>query len=409
MTAEIYDAIVAGLGPGGSTAALHLRRAGLSVLGVEGTAFPRYHIGESLTGTVGCYLRELGLEDEMQRRGFPVKYGVSVMGNSARNEFFVATDPQPTWQVRRDEFDQVLLDAAVSGGVHVVEGHAQATRRAQDHVTGVTVRLANGTIRDIEARCVVDATGTSTLLARTGVAGERVPEDYASQVAVFTQLEGAPRDPGLMAGNTVIFYNEPHHWAWFIPLDDEHVSVGIVITLETYRKLRAAARSAGEATADHVLRWGLQHINPEFSRRCQDRTWTEPVRVLRDYCYRIEPFAGPGWLCVGDAHRFLDPIFSFGVSLAIEEGRMAARAVEQALDTGDWDAPVREYQRRCDLGQDAIADVVRYFWRFPAFFGVQARGAHRGDIMKLFAGAAYDEEPLPGLVMMRESLAASEK
>ncbi len=400
-----YDAVVVGLGPGGATVASHLCRRGRRVLGIEYAPFPRYHIGESLTGTVGLYLRRVGLEAEMKRRGFPVKYGVTVMGRAARNEFFVAAAPEPTWQVRREDFDEMLLDNAVTSGLEVQQAQATGVLTEGERVTGVRLRGADGSTREVRAGCVVDASGGATFLARHRIAGERVHDDYVSQVAVFTQLQHSARDPGLMAGNTVIFYNQPHHWAWFIPLDAEVDSVGIVVKLDTYLQLSAEARAQGRPVGDHVFEWGLRAINPDLERRCLGRTRVEPVRVLRDFCYRIEPFAGPGWLCVGDAHRFLDPIFSFGVSLALEEAQLAAAALHAALETGDWRGPLAEYQRRCNRGQDAIADVIRYFWRFPAFFGLQARGAHRADIMKLFAGAAYDAEPLPGLVMMRESLA----
>jgi len=400
-----WDAIVVGCGPAGSTAGADLAAQGLRVLGLERQAFPRYHIGESLTGTVGNYLREIGLEERMNECSFPVKYGVKVVGREARNDFFVATAPAPTWQVRRDEFDDMLLGHARKQGLETEIGTVSEVLRDGERVVGVRYVDAEGQTQEAQSDFLVDATGMSTLLAREGVAGTRKQDVYSDQIAFFSQIEGCERDPGLMHDITMIFYNEPHHWAWFIPLDADRVSVGIVITGETYRAHQTELKAAGRPVPEGIYDWGLEAINPELARRCAGKPRSEVVRVTRDYSYEIAPFAGDGWICVGDSHRFVDPIFSFGVSIAVQEGQMAAAAIESALQSGDYRASFSEYQRRCKLGQDAVYDVIRYFWRFPAFFGVQAQGRYREDIMRLFAGACYDEEPLAGLEMMRESLA----
>src|SRR5258705_5043167 len=95
--------------------ASYLARAGASVLVLEKAVFPRYHIGESLTGMAADVLNDFGLCPEMDRRQFPCKGGVKVIGKDAGSEFFVPV-LQNTWQVRRDEFDQVLLGNAIQHG-----------------------------------------------------------------------------------------------------------------------------------------------------------------------------------------------------------------------------------------------------------------------------------------------------
>lgn len=404
-----YDAVIVGCGPAGATVGRCLAERGYKVLAIEKEPFPRYHLGESLTGAAGGFLRDIGLGEEMERRKFPVKYGVKVIGRDAKNEFFVSVAPEPTWQVRRDEFDQILLEQAVSKGMEHRQGVVRDVIRDGDRVLGVHYRDKNGhgDLNEIRARFVVDCSGLNTYLAQRGVATQPVPQRYGDQVSIFTQIKGCARDPGLMRDNTIIFYNEPHHWAWFIPLSEDIVSVGVVVPKSTYKRIGKGVVYTDKPVPQAVLNWGLEHINPDLWDRCRDREWIEPPRVIREYSYVVEPFAGPGWVCVGDAHRFCDPIFSFGIAVTFVESTLCVEALCKAMETGDSVEPFREYQRRCDIGQQAAADLIEYFWRFPAFFGVQSRGKHREGFMELFAGRVYDEEPLPALKMIRESLARS--
>lgn len=395
------DVVVIGCGPAGSVAAAELARAGLRVIALDRADFPRYHIGESLTTSAGIMLREFALSDELDARDFPVKTGVKVIGKGARNEFFVPV-LEPTWQVQRDGFDQLLLDRARAHGVEFRRGAVEEILRSGEAVTGVAYRPQDASgddgepLRRIHARFVVDASGLSTLLSQKGVAGRRVVEDFGRQIAVFSQFRGALRDPGEMGNNTFIFYSEMHHWSWFIPLSSELVSVGVVMPAQSYKRYGDSPEA--------VFAWGTRNINPDLRRRLEGIEPCEPVRVIRNYSYRVDPFAGPGWLCVGDAHRFTDPIFSFGVSFAMTEARAATQAILAALEAGDCRVPFEKYQRYCDRGQDAAHDVIRYFWRFPAFFGYLARGEQRGQLIQLLSGNCFGEEPLPVLESMRRSL-----
>ena len=338
----------------------------------------------------------------MARRGFPLKTGVKVLGRGARSEFFVQVQ-RPTWQVRRAEFDEILLRRAIGKGVVHRLGAAREVIRDGERVVGLRYRPADAAAEPedadalVEVRCRVlaDASGHSAFLSRAQVAGPRRIDAFNRQVAAFSQFRGAVRDPGEMGNNTFIFYGETYHWAWFIPLSPEITSVGVVVP--------AAGYKARGKDPEALLRWGLDEINPDLRRRMAGCERTEEVRFVSNYSYRIEPFAGDGWLCVGDAHRFTDPIFSFGVSLAMAEARAAARAIREGLQGGDVRGPFERYAARCDTGQEAAYDLIRYFWKYPAFFGLQARGAMRRDFVQLLAGDVYGPE-LPALAMMRNSL-----
>lgn len=399
---KAYDVIVVGCGPGGSTAAYHLAKRGFRVLALERHGFPRYHIGESLTGVAASLLSEMDLADEMERRSFPRKTGVKVVGRNAQSEFFVPS-LVPTWQVRRDEFDQMLLDRAVSAGVEHVHGSVKRILRDGERVVGVAYRPSgcpDDLLQEARAGMVVDATGHSALMSRHHVAGARQIDAFGHQIAVFTQFDGALRDEGPMGNNTVIFYAKKHHWAWFIPLSESVVSVGAVVPIRTYKEIADSPEA--------LMLWATDEINPELARRLRGAHATEPVRTVGNYSYRIEPYAGPGWLCVGDAHRFADPIFSFGVAFAMCEAVAAAKATELALrDHREADA-LADYVAYCDRGQEAAYDLIRYFWRYPAFFPFQVQGDFRHDMMRLFSGDFFRDEEIPALVAMRASLATFE-
>lgn len=408
--AQKYDVAIIGAGPGGASSALHLLQAGLKPVILEKETFPRYHIGESLTGECGVCLRRLGMEHEMLGKGHPIKYGVTVYGAGGKNSFWVPVaerlsktefKQQWTWQVRRSDFDKMLLDLAISAGAEFLPCEAVAPIMAEDRMAGVSFRTPHGAIENLNAEVVIDASGQGTFLANRGVIGPKERGTYDKQVAIFSQVAGALRDPGEAGGNTLIFYQKKHHWAWFIPLDDEVVSVGVVVPSEYFKEQKLSK-------AD-FLRQELQTLNAELAKRVPDPQFTEEVRSISNYSYHLEHFTGKGFLCVGDAHRFIDPIFSFGLYFAMKEAEMAAQAVAQYCGGANREAanPFADYETTAKQGQNIVQDLVDCFWDFPLQFAYLVHYKHPLDIIDCFAGRIYGEEPqhLPGVQSMRKMLA----
>jgi len=229
------DVAIVGGGPGGAACAIYLADLGISSAIIEKEQFPRYHIGESTTGEVGRCIRHLGLADECNARRFPIKHGVDFFGPDGNNRFHVpvvARDEtglhtSTTWQVRRNEFDEMLLRMALSRGASLCSGEALEPLRDGDAVTGVRVKMADGGVQDVEAEVVADASGLSTFLCQHGVTSPKERGNYDKQVAIYSQISGAGLDDGETRGNTLLYYREPHHRVWFIPIDDDCVSVGV--------------------------------------------------------------------------------------------------------------------------------------------------------------------------------------
>ena len=192
-----------------------------------------------------------------------------------------------------------------------------------------------------------------------------------------------------------LFYGEQDEWAWFIPLSEDTVSIGVVVPS---RKVKE--RGGIEKT----IEWGVENINPNLKERMENAERIDEVRAINNYSYTIEPFVGNGWLCVGDAHRFSDPIFSFGVSFAMVEARAAAQAIDKAIKTGAEKEALEAYAHFCDTGQNAALDLIKYFWHFPVFFGFLAKGKHRKEMIRLLSSDCFKDKEMEVLKIMRDSL-----
>ncbi len=398
------EVVIIGGGPGGAASAIHLAKHGIKSIIIEKETFPRFHIGESMTGECGQSVLDLGLEAEMAGIPKTTKHGVNVYGQGGKGTFWLPVMKRDeegklvknsTWQVKRGDFDRIVLNKAQKEGAELIRGKVtKALQEADGTVYGVEVKLEDGDLETIEADIVVDASGMTTFLSTTGVAGKKERGKYDRQIAIYSHVKGAKRDE---QDNTLIFYEQKNHWAWFIPIDEDTVSIGVVTPSDYYRE-------SNEEMRDFYLR-EMHKINPALSARVPDVTLVEEVRATSNYSYHIREFTGKGFLCVGDAHRFIDPIFSFGLHFALKEGKLAADAIAAYLHDGvgrDLDNPFQAYQEYCELGMDTIQEVLDCFWASPISFAFFAHTRYNEDFIDIFAGRIYQEEPSPGLQAVRK-------
>ncbi len=397
------DVAIIGAGPGGVASALFLAQRGISSAIIEKDEFPRFHIGESLTGECGNCLRMLDLGQEMVEAKHPVKWGVTVYGPEGKNSFWIpvmARSPEKglteasTWQVRRSTFDNMFLDHARQRGADYIRGEVvDLIRNSQNDIAGLKIKDDSGAMQDIESKVVVDASGMATALCHLGATGKKDRGNYDKQVAIFSHLKGTLRKPAgdqedKHKDNTLIFYQSKDHWAWYIPLDQDVVSIGIVTPTEYFS-------SKGESKHDFFMR-EIKELNSELADRVEDASLVEEVRGASNYSYHIKDFTGKNFLCVGDAHRFIDPVFSFGLYFSIKEAQFAAEAIDGFLKGKNADAenPFADYQHHCEGGMDVIQEVLDCFWNHPMAFSVMAHTRYHEDFIDLFAGRVYlDEEP----------------
>lgn len=372
------DVVVVGGGPGGSTAATMIAKAGHRVVLLEKERFPRYQIGESLLpSTVHGVCEMLGVTDELAKHNFPVKRGGTFRwGKNAEPWTFtfalsrkLAGPTSTAYQVDRAKFDHILLQNAAKNGVDVREEHdvLALTEDEEGRTDGVRVRTEDGVEREIKARYVVVAAGNADALYKS--VAPRIQSPFFQNVALFGYYEGGKRLPAPNSGN-VLSVAFSDGWFWYIPLSDELTSVGAVVAADKAHLLQGQREQAMNSLiekcpmiADYLAE----------ARRVTHGMHGE-LRIRKDYSYCNSAFWRPGAVLVGDAACFVDPVFSTGVHLATYSGLLAARSVNTSLDGqlaenacfAEYEARYRrEYQLFYQFLQsmyDLNRDESSYFW-----------------------------------------------
>src|SRR5881296_126629 len=331
-----FDFAVAGGGPAGSSAAISLGQLGHSVVLFERETFPRFHIGESLLSTANDAFTALGVTKQIEAACFPNKWGARLFthdGQSGRYVDFTdvreVTRPQ-TYQVCRQEFDRILLERAREVGVDVREGYnVSACEFAADAAILDVASRADAATTRVRVRALVDATGRGGLIARKF--NLRSDEPRLANIAVFSHYTNVPRLEGPRPDDIRLIARSDAGWFWLIPISKELTSVGVVLPKDLYRRL--ANGDSAEETLNRTI--GDTPIVAELMRGAR-REWA--VRVEKDFSYSASAYAGDRWILAGDAGFFLDPVFSTGVSVAMESGIEAAAELHRALTRNDFSA-----------------------------------------------------------------------
>ena len=360
---DSFDVAVIGGGPAGSTIATLLQKQGHRCVVFESTSFPRYHIGESLIPHTYATFDRLGLLEKLRESNFPVKYSVRFVapsGKEAAPFYFqetIAGERAKTWQVKRSDFDQLCQNNAREAGVEIRSNTKVSKVLFNDsQAIGVRAETVGYDSKDIAARVIVDASGRATVLGKQLDLKTDIPG--LNKSAIWSYFKGAHRRSGIDAGETTVFMIPDRGWFWYIPLPDDIVSVGIVASTEYL------FRSSNQYEDIFPIEVALCEPLAEWLTGAE---MVSPLRGLRKLAYINRQVVGDGWLMIGDAAGFLDPVYSSGLFLALVSGDLAAESVHCALVENDLTASkLGSFVPQLWEGVEVIHRLVRAFYD-PAF------------------------------------------
>ena len=386
-----FDVIVIGGGPAGSSISSILAREGVRVVLFEKEEFPRHHIGESLMTDTFWTFQRMGMLEKLKHSPFVRKYSVQFanqIGKESRPFYFfeaVHHESAVTWQVTRAVFDKMLIEHAAEQGAEVHQGVAvKQVLFEGDKAAGVEVQMKDGSRQNFYANVVVDATGQTAMLSNKF--RWRVRDPKLKKAVLYSYFKGAHREPDLNGGATLVLRTPPGSggWFWYIPLEDDLTSVGIVANPDYL--LKGRGQDLAKIFHEEVEKCEPCHRRVAMGER------VDKIYSILDYSYRSKQNAGNGFIIIGDAYGFLDPIYSSGVLLALKMAELAADAIHDAFRHDDFSAArLGQFQGMLDKGIESMRKLVYAFYNEGFSFAQFLRKypEQRHNIINLLIGDVF--------------------
>lgn len=417
-----YDVGIIGGGPAGASLGAYLAKAGVSCVVFESELFPRPHVGESLVPSSTRVFKDLDFLKVMEASKFPHKFGAvwtsatSTRGfdhhwegldDDCRADIRFAERDQPgvdqnyTYHVDRGKFDNLLLQQANKFGAEVFEGVSVRDVRFDEGALP-EVKFALGR-REMgcKVRVIADASGRRTFLGNR--LKLKVKDTVFDQYAIHTWFDNYDRTAAMKMGTDkgdyiyVHFLPITNSWVWQIPITDTITSIGVV----TQKKHFAKSKEDRER-----FFWDCVGSRPELLGALKAADQIRGFTDEGDYSYAMKQITGDGWLMVGDAGRFVDPIFSTGVSIALNSSRFAHSDIIRALETGDTRRPAfAKFEDTLRRGTKNWYNFITVYYRLNVLFTAFVRDPkYRLDVLKLLQGDVYDEAEPEVLGRMRATV-----
>lgn len=386
MTPTQTDVLIIGAGPAGSAAAAIIAKAGYQVVVAEQKKFPRFVIGESLLPRSMDLLESAGLLDTVSAQDYMIKKGAVFLRKEEKADFDFSNQFTKGWehtyQVPRDHFDEHLVKASEKYGATVLWEHSvKGVDFHTDHST-VTLTDNSGMSKKIKAKFILDGSGYGRVLPR--LLDLNVPSKLPIRESLFSHVTGDKRPSGDEEGKIWIVVVGYQAWAWVIPFSNGKTSVGVVANPDFYDNY--------PGDLDKKLQ-SIIAADTNLTRRLSEVEFTFPTQKISGYSAAVKQLYGEGYALLGNATEFLDPVFSSGVTLALESSVCAANLVVRQLrgDAVDWKT---EYAQPLLKGVDVFRTYVNawYDGRLPEIFFTKTQPEpYKAQICSVLAGYVWDE------------------
>ncbi len=387
MANQQVDVLIIGAGPSGVSAAALIHKAGFKVCVVERETFPRFVIGESLLPRSMDLLEAAGLLDAVKQQQYIVKPGAVFFRGKDKCAFNFSEQFTRGWdytyQVPRDHFDLTLARAVEEMGVSILWEHSveDVQFSGAGPLTSVHSKTAEKSV--IASRFVLDASGYGRVLPK--LLDLELPSDLPVRESLFTHVTGDIRPQGAEEGKIWICMLPENAWLWIIPFSNGRTSVGVVAEPDFYARL--------SGRPDEKLR-AIIEMEENAAKRLAGVDFVFPAKQIKGYSISVKQLFGDGYALLGNATEFLDPVFSSGVTLALESANRAAQVLIRQLngEAVDWQKAYADYLM---AGVDTFRTYVNawYDGRLPTiFFSARQDPDVRKQICSVLAGYVWDKD-----------------
>jgi len=389
MQLQETDVVIIGAGPSGSIAANLLRQKGHSVIIIERMQFPRFIIGESLLPQCLITLEKAGCLEAISAAGFQQKVGATFQHRSHYEKIIFddkfSQGPATAYHVQRAEFDTILTDCAQQKGAKILW---------QSNVTAVSPKFNNSLVKyqdkdgiehQIKTRFVLDASGYGRVLPK--LLNIDKPSSLEPKASLFSHVQDHI-DESLHSRNETLIVTHPVHrdvWYWLICFSNGRSSIGVVGSPEFMQPYQEQGIQ------------GLQQLineDPDLSQIMANSKFDTQDYQLNAYSGNVSRLCGDGYAVLGNAGEFLDPIFSSGVTVAIQSSDLAVSVLDKMLkgEEYNWQS---EFVDELKLGVNVFKCFVNN-WYDGGFQDVIYSQSTVTKVKKMIAsilaGYAWDKE-----------------